>query len=82
MFGKRIAALAAAIVLSLSVCMTSLAAMSLDDYDETMYDTVKQLIEEEVDEDIRDTELEILEAIREEAASQGSSLSKIGRAHV
>ena len=75
MFGKRIAALTAAIVLSLSVCMTSLAAMSLDDYDETMYDTVKQLIEEEVDEDIRDTELEILEAIREEAASQGSSLS-------
>lgn len=75
MFGKRIAALAAAIVLSLSVCMTSLAAMSLDDYDETMYDTVKQLIEEEVDEDIRDTELEILEAIRTEATSQGSSLA-------
>lgn len=75
MFGKRIAALAAAIVLSLSVCMTSLAAMSLDDYDETMYDTVKQLIEEEVDEDIRDTELEILEAIHTEVTSQGSSLA-------
>ena len=64
MFGKRIVALAAAIVLSLSVCMTSFAAMDLDEYDSTMYDTVKQLIEEEVDQDIKDTELEILEAIQ------------------
>jgi len=75
MFGKRIAALAAAIVLSLSVCMTSFAAMDLDEYDSTMYDTVKQLIEEEVDQDIKDTELEILEAIHAEITSQGSSLA-------
>ncbi len=74
MFGKKIAALAAAAVLSLSVSITSFAAMSLDEYDETMYDTVKQLIEEEVDQDIKDTELEILEAIRTEITSQGSSL--------
>ena len=73
MFGKRIVALAAAIVLSLSVCMTSFAAMDLDEYDSTMYDTVKQLIEEEVDQDIKDTELEILEAIHAEITSQGSS---------
>lgn len=75
MFGKRIAALAAAIVLSLSVCMTSFAAMDLDEYDSTMYDTVKQLIGEEVDQDIKDTELEILEAIHAEITSQGSSLA-------
>ncbi len=75
MFGKRIVALAAAIVLSLSVCMTSFAAMDLDEYDSTMYDTVKQLIEEEVDQDIKDTELEILEAIHAEITSQGSSLA-------
>lgn len=74
MFGKKIAALAAAIVLSLSTCITSMAAMSLDEYDETMYDSAKQLIEQEVDEDIRDTELEILEAIHTEATSQGSAL--------
>lgn len=75
MFVKKIAAFAAAAALSLSVCVTSFAAMSLDDYDEAMYDTVKQLIEEEMDEDIRDTELEILEAVNEEITSQGSSLA-------
>lgn len=74
MFGKRITALAAAIAISLSTCITSMAAMSLDEYDDTMYDSAKQLIEEEVDEDIRDTELEILEAIHTEATSQGGSL--------
>lgn len=75
MFGKRTAALVAALAFALSACMTSLAAMSLDDYDKTMYDTVRQLIEEEMDEDIMDTELEILEAANEEITSQGSSLA-------
>ena len=64
MFVKRIAALAAAIAISLSAAITSFAAMDLDEYDGTMYSAVKQLIEEEADQDIRDTELEILEAIR------------------
>lgn len=74
MFWKKIAALAAAAALSLFVCMTSFASMSLDEYDQTMYDTVKELIESEVDEDIRDTELEILEAINTEITGQGSAL--------
>lgn len=81
MFWKKIAALAAAAALSLFVCMTSFASMSLDEYDQTMYDTVKELIESEVDEDIRDTELEILEAINTEITGQGSALktSRKGR---
>ncbi len=74
MFFKKIAALAATAVLSLSVCMTS-AAMDLSEYDSTMYDTIKQLIEEEVDQDVKDTELEILEAINAEITSQGNSLA-------
>ena len=75
MFVKRIAALAAAIAISLSAAITSFAAMDLDEYDGTMYNAVKQLIEEEADQDIRDTELEILEAIHAEIASQGASLA-------
>ena len=75
MFVKRIAALAAAIAISLSAAITSFAAMDLDEYDGTMYSAVKQLIEEEADQDIRDTELEILEAIHAEIASQGASLA-------
>ena len=66
MLGKKISAFVAVIALSLSIGMTAFAAISLETYDENMYATVKELIEEEVDEDIRDTELEILEAIKTE----------------
>ena len=45
MFVKRIAALAAAIAISLSAAITSFAAMDLDEYDGNMYSAVKQLIE-------------------------------------
>ena len=75
MLGKKISAFVAVIALSLSIGMTAFAAISLETYDENMYATVKELIEEEVDEDIRDTELEILEAIKTEILSQGEALS-------
>ncbi|MCM1236472.1 MAG: hypothetical protein NC489_40855 [Ruminococcus flavefaciens] len=75
MFKKRIAALGAAIALSLSLCMPAFAATSLSEYDNDMYESVKEIIENEVDEDIKDTELEILEAIKSEVTSQGSSLA-------
>lgn len=74
MFGKKLISFAAALILSLSVCMTSFAAMSLEEYDEDMYNAVKQLIENEGSEDTKDTELEILEAINTEIASQRDSL--------
>lgn len=75
MLKKRIAAIAAATALSLSLCVPAFAAVSLSEYDEDMYETVKEIIEKEIDEDIKDTELEILEAIRTEVSSQGESLS-------